>query len=243
MTDEQFSKYSILLCEFQVLSKLEREKQGRLMIPEYNFLLAEYKKNIVKYLEIARIEAPEFNVFRLLGVSRDEVRTHSSIISELLSPHGSHGQGALFLSTFFDICLEKGPENQPLQQIIKTQSWKDCSVSKEFFSSDGRMDVVIRNPSIGFFCVIETKVDAIEQSTQLSRYNHHLRSIEHSYPYHFLIFLTRRGSYSISAGTTDYIRLSFRDDIFLWLNRILPMVEANSVKEIVLQYMDIARNL
>lgn len=243
MNVDNTAKYSSLLCDFRQMGTIKQKDSDRHVTQDYRKLISDYKKNISRHLEIARIKAPEFNIFRLLGMSRDEVRTHSSIISELLSPHGSHGQGALFISTFFNICLEKEPENQSLQQILKTPSWKDCSVSKEFFSSDGRMDVVIRNPSIGFFCVIETKVDAIEQSTQLSRYNHHLRSIEQSYPYHSLIFLTRRGSYSISAGTTDYIRLSFREDIFLWLNRVLTLVEANSVKEIVLQYMDIARNL
>lgn len=40
-----------------------------------------------------KAEAPRFNLFRLLGVEPDEVRTHSAFIADLLDPEGSHGQG------------------------------------------------------------------------------------------------------------------------------------------------------
>src|SRR2546423_13058712 len=50
--------------------------------------------------ELQSRDAPDFNVFRVLGVMRHEVTTHSSMLAELLDPSGSHGQGWLFLESF-----------------------------------------------------------------------------------------------------------------------------------------------
>ena len=36
-----------------------------------------------------RRTAGTFNIFRLLGVAHDEVRTHSALLANLLDPHGS----------------------------------------------------------------------------------------------------------------------------------------------------------
>ena len=47
--------------------------------------------------EESRYTAADFNIFRLLGVARAEVTTHSAMLAELLNPDGSHGQGDRFL--------------------------------------------------------------------------------------------------------------------------------------------------
>ena len=45
--------------------------------------------------------APQFNLFHLLGVAKAEVTTHTALLANLLNPAGSHGQGTLFLETFW----------------------------------------------------------------------------------------------------------------------------------------------
>src|ERR1700722_19415830 len=53
----------------------------------------------------ARDTAPDFNLFRLLDRSYREI-THDRILADILDPHGSHGQGTLFLRLFMDTLAE-----------------------------------------------------------------------------------------------------------------------------------------
>ena len=61
-----------------------------------------------KYDERAEVTGENFNVFSILHMESDEVKTHSAIIAELLNPRGSHSQRTLFLKLF----LEKLPEDK-----------------------------------------------------------------------------------------------------------------------------------
>ena len=56
---------------------------------------------------LERQQAHRFNLFQLLGIARNERRTHSAFLRELLDPEGCHGQGHLFLETFFAYCWQK----------------------------------------------------------------------------------------------------------------------------------------
>ena len=67
--------------------------------------------NHVQLLETKRLQKVDeerkrgewFNVFNVLGMSTDEVRTHSRFIAELLNPQGSHGCGDEFLKAFIKV--------------------------------------------------------------------------------------------------------------------------------------------
>ena len=41
-----------------------------------------------------------FNIFSILKMETDEVKTHSAFLAELLNPKGSHGQGNIFIDEF-----------------------------------------------------------------------------------------------------------------------------------------------
>ena len=55
-----------------------------------------------KYSEIAKITGENFNIFRILKIEANEVRTHSAFIAELLRTSGSHGQNSAFLKIFIN---------------------------------------------------------------------------------------------------------------------------------------------
>src|SRR5688500_17218697 len=55
-----------------------------------------------KYEGIADITGENFNIFRILKVDSNEVRTHSAFLAELLNPKGSHGQKDVFLKLFIE---------------------------------------------------------------------------------------------------------------------------------------------
>lgn len=69
-------------------------------IPEH--LLRQVSAISTKFNEIAKITGERFNIFRVLGVSTKEVKTHSAFIAELLNNKGSHGCGDKFLVCFIE---------------------------------------------------------------------------------------------------------------------------------------------
>lgn len=71
-------------------------------------VLTECQELLRRRLEEARATAPQYNVFRLLGLKRAEIGLHSPFLADLLNPHGTHGQGSLFLRHFLDT-LSKVP--------------------------------------------------------------------------------------------------------------------------------------
>lgn len=95
-----------------------------------------------------------FDYMRLdeLGLSR--------IIANLLSPEGTHGQGAIFLELFMKACGFK---------ISDAHDPKKAAVFVELPFENGRMDIVVKF-SAGILMVIENKPWAAEQPDQLERY-------------------------------------------------------------------------
>ena len=109
--------------------------------------------------KLNRFEAPEFNIFRLLITARVEEATHSVFLAELLSPDGSHGQGYLFLRTFFEMCGSVDP-NFPMDSTdLETGNW--VIKTEKHITQEGRdryLDIFIASPELGQLCVIENKV-------------------------------------------------------------------------------------
>lgn len=213
------------------------------VIPKFESLLSEFSEVREKARVIARTKAPEFNVFDLLGVTRDEVRTHSAMLGELLNPRGSHGQETLFLDSFIAHCLEKDPKIPAFQKLLAHSDRVKCSVLTEMHTSFGRLDIVILNAATGFLCVIENKVDAFEQNHQLERYFQWLETMQQEFPFQVMVFLTTRGSAAATAGTHYYLPLSYHIDIINWLENTIPLIEAFIVKGVVEQYCEISRRL
>jgi len=55
--------------------------------------------NHVRSIKDKYIKPPgeNFNIFKVLGLTSNEVRTHSAFIAELLNPDGSHGLRDIFI--------------------------------------------------------------------------------------------------------------------------------------------------
>ena len=68
---------------------------------------------------------PSFNIFKLLGVGRDEVR-HSKVLANFLNPVGSHGQGKLFLQRLLQHCYQEfgsqGFPEIPSEELLAARS-------------------------------------------------------------------------------------------------------------------------
>ena len=88
----------------------------------------------------------------------------SKLISDLLNPRGTHGQGDCFLRLFirecqFDLC-----------EYVQIE---DAEVHTEFSISTGRLDIQIHF-GLGFCIAVENKPFASDQIDQLDRYADYL---------------------------------------------------------------------
>ena len=70
------------------------------------------------YEEKARKTGENFNVFSIMNMEWDEVKTHSAIIGELLNPKGTHAQGSVFQKLFIDGDATTKTDNE-VKEFIK----------------------------------------------------------------------------------------------------------------------------
>jgi hypothetical protein len=181
-----------------------------------------------------RKSAPGFNIFDFFGDQRKEL-FHSHFLAYLFDPKESHGQGHLFLETFFETLPCYFPDPKLSAELIRQGTW---IVEREVITRFGRLDIVLRNPQIGALFVIENKVDAGEQSEQLARYGDYLAQtqLKKDNPNQGLIFLTIDGHQALTGANTPHCQISYRQVIHKWLDDVLPRVEALTVRETVRQY-------
>ena len=55
--------------------------------------------------KVSKVSGDDFNIFSVLDMETDEVKTHTRLIYELLRPDGQHGMGKAFIEEFFRIVL------------------------------------------------------------------------------------------------------------------------------------------
>ena len=105
----------------------------------------------------------KFNIFKILGIGRREVSTHSPMLGNLLNPKGSHGQGDAFLRLFVSMLgiadFDTASARLELEYYIGRVTEK----------SGGRIDIVILDKD-GNAIFIENKIGAGDQKKQLQRY-------------------------------------------------------------------------
>ena len=222
-------------------------------------LFLEQISTVVKcYDQIATSTGSDFNIFKILGLSANEVRLHSSLLAELLNPLGSHGQGSRFLCAFKSMLLDKmADENGYCEQNRQNLRDFDIAMAKVFveygigvvsddYMSGGRIDIMLVD-SNNRRILIENKIYAGDQKHQMVRY--------HAYdPDATLLYLNLYGAEptddSKGKGTSrelcdaDYLCLSYAVDIISWLQQCHK--EASGfplLRESVTQYINLLKHM
>ena len=203
----------------------------RVALQSIKTVFHEYNRNL----------AGDFNLFSLLGVERFEVATHSAFLGALLNPQGTHGQMSLFLETFLRHFSEKVGHPFPTpNDDIRKATWY---VDKEKVTAFGNLDLVISCPDLEFLLVIENKIGAVEQPDQLKRYAKWMDTQKEHFSSRILIYLTPRGDEAASANGCEYYPLSYHEDIKSWLEKSYGEIQAPRVKDAILQYLQVLKNL
>jgi hypothetical protein len=207
----QAAHKSTFACEFA--EELDRFRP--------QFEKAERQRNI-KW----RQQAPDFNVFKVLGVQEKEA-IHSRFLGDLLDPHGAHRQGKLFLREFLQICGYKANVSPWIDEII---------IRPEATIFGGRCDLLIEAPRR--LCVIvENKINAPEGDKQLLNYYKYLDPDLHPAEFRRLVYLTPRGDAAKRLDAKHYIRLSYMTDVKRWLGKLRSDVRPRQVRSVIDQYI------
>ena len=241
MNFEKIQEFETFLSRYQ---NIKREQTAHVedFKSAFHRLIGEFQQKRNEVYKEARNKAPGFNVFQVLGLSRYENRTHSAMLAHLFSPRGLHGQGYLFLTAFLEHCatLDNNFPRLPREKV-EASRWQ---IVTEESIAGSRMDVVLRCPELGFLCVIENKIDAFEQHRQLARYQKWMDTQQEAFPEQALIYLTVSGYASQTIDENrHYLRLSYQNDIKIWLGNVISAIQAPNVTEVVQQYIELAQNL
>ena len=162
--------------------------------------------------EQANRQGERFNIFSILGMQRDETRTHSRFLAELLNPKGRHGEGSVFLRDFIHETLG-----------LKTEIGPPIRVSRELpTEAQRRVDLVVETSEL--LLGIEVKVDAGDQPAQLFDYYRELEQRAAGRKDFVLVYLTLNGKAPSALSLNglplgQVVCLSFARDIHCWLQR------------------------
>lgn len=216
--------------------------ENSILINQLKTLLEKYNENIKKIGE-------HFNIFSILKVDSNEVRTHSAFIRELLNPKGSHGFKGIFLNLFLNE-IKESLFTRIEKNHISENFDLDCNISKVIIEENigqlneektigGRIDLVIKEGKKTI--VIENKIYAYEQTNQLIRY-------KNAYPNAPILYLTLFGEDATSQGKLvrdkDYFLISYESHILNWLEKCIDVVENdNMLRLIISQYLFLIKKL
>lgn len=195
-----------------------------------------------QYDKIAELTGENFNIFKILGLTSNEVRTHSAFLSELLNPKGSHGQKEVFLKLFCEKfnCLDFDYNS------ANVEVEKRIGLINEDYSEGGNIDILITDNKRNAI-IIENKIYANDQEKQMTRYyNYAKRNHEKCY----LFYLTLDGK-EASVSSTNGIKnlggiqnISYASEILTWLELCREKAVNHSIiRETITQYIHLIKYL
>lgn len=179
-----------------------------------------------------------FNVFKILKLETNEVRTHSRFLAELLNVKGTHGQGPFFLETF----LELLKANFKLFENFEFD-FNNSDIQVEKPIDNGRIDLILTDKKNQI--IIENKIYAGDQDRQLVKYNSR-------FPKAPILYLTLRGDLPSDASKGElkegenFICISYETDIQKWLKKCLEYPDneiSPIVKQTIVQYSNLIDSL
>ncbi|MBP9017723.1 MAG: PD-(D/E)XK nuclease family protein [Paludibacteraceae bacterium] len=188
-----------------------------------------------KYEEISKVSGDNFNVFRVIELTSDEVRLHSKFLAELLNPKGSHGQGSKFLDLFIQQFDIKNVDSETSKVSVEE------SIGNKTPTTGGRIDILIEDTN-KHTIIIENKIYASDQENQLLRYYNYSRDN--------IFYLNLDGSDPSENSYQDLEKdkhfkiISYEYDILNWLeNCKKESVSLPLLREGIAHYINLIKHI
>ena len=185
-----------------------------------------------------------FNTFKILGVQKNEVRFHSAFLSEILDPKAVHGLGDYFLKPFVKKVTKIETELDTKNAEVSVE--ESIGAISEDGKTGGRFDIAIKFHNPDYLILIENKIDAGDQISQLQRYNNYAKkNYKDNYK---ILYLTVDGHIpsrlSLGNANIPYQCISYKNDIKKWLTECIEKIEARPFVDIsVRQYIAVIEEL
>lgn len=192
-----------------------------------------------KYDAIKKISGENFNIFSILNLERDEVKTHSYFIYDLINPSGSHNQGNTFLKLF-------------LKEILTSDEYKSIDSAEHIkvmredpTNENRRIDFTIETSEL--LIAIEMKINADDQPKQLLDYDKYIKEKKDQTKLYYLTLLGTDASEK-SKGTLkkdiDYHPISFSYHIYCWIEDCIEKsATIPTLREGLVHYRNLIRKL
>lgn len=183
--------------------------------------------------EILDATGARFNIFKVCGVNRYE-NTHSAIIAEFMNPVGTHGLKSKLLKQFFHLFVD--------EELNDVFDFNNARVYTEYHMTAGRMDILISD-NMGNAIILENKIDAMDQSEQLKRYDSYAKVKFKKYQ---IFYLTMEGitASDQSGDGVLYKCISYETNIIEWLESCVAVaVHFPIVRETLNQYINYLKTL
>jgi gas vesicle protein len=196
--------------------------------------------------KISRIKGEDFNIFNLLKMTTNEVRTHSAFIAELLNPKGSHYMDDVFLKLFIEII--KPEFGFKADNKTKIEVEKSIGKVDNFNNKGGRIDIYLEDTD-NHSIAIENKIYAADQEKQLVRYKLY-KNENHSVIYLNLFgkepdeISIKKSNDNGQDSTIDYQIISYKEHITKWLIKCEEKASLKPIlRESIRQYRIIINQL
>jgi hypothetical protein len=198
-------------------------------------LLNSYSQIRIKHNDYLKETGSGFNIFSVLGLSTNEVRTHSALIAELLNSKGSHSQGNQFLVLLLETL--KIDDFDIGKYIVKCPFW--IGPLNQEKTEGGQIDLLLEDENNSRI-IIENKIFAQDQVNQLLRYANFDKSAK-------IIYLTLNGTEPSNLdkkSKIEYLSISYKKEINIWLNKCLKETEnIPYIKFIIEHYINLIKQL
>ena len=187
----------------------------------------------------------DYNIFLTLRKDSDEVNLHSRFIHSLLDPSSNHNQGTIFLDLFMQSCY--------------LDEFKIDINNTKVTREDHNIDILISDEVNSKYIIIENKIYAEDQSTQIQRYINDIYKQDKKADI-YVLYLTLYGKKPSDASLGkfkldgNYLKnskqqvkfksISYKNDILKWLNECrVEMQNLLKFDLIISQYIDVVKKL
>ena len=206
-------------------------------------LLGEISTIVNAYKLVRKANGEDFNIYKILGMSSKEVKTHSKFLAELLDANGSHGQEDIFVQLFINQ-LET-----PLGFDFDTKSSRakvELYIGPIIGETGGEIDIILIDKNKNKI-IIENKINAPDQKNQLLRYYNYGKEEKGEFRL-FYLNLGGTNTNEFSAGNLkegeDYFTLSYKSDIKSWLEKCQKEAANHPIlRESIAQYIHLINYL